>query len=117
MTTWDTRSVVVADDLEPAARAKTLAHELGHIVCGHEDYTLKARGIKEVEAESVAYLVCLELGIRADGYTFPYVARWANGDAKLVQKTADAVLKASRAILDALGALEVDDPASEKIAA
>jgi antirestriction protein ArdC len=102
-TTWATRSVVIADDLEPAAQCKTLAHELAHIVLGHEA-ALPERHVKEVQAESVAYLVCLELGIRSDSYTFPYVARWADGDAKLVQKTADAVLKASRTILDALGA-------------
>ena len=52
------RLVRVRDDLEEAHAVKTLAHELGHLECGHvTDLTtyLTCRGRCEVEAESVAY--------------------------------------------------------------
>ena len=32
----------------------------------------------------VAYLVCRELGLETDAYTFPYVATWAGGEVKVV---------------------------------
>jgi hypothetical protein len=60
------------------------------------------RGRCEVEAESVAYLVCAELGIDAVDYSLPYVARWANGDIELVRKTAERVVTVACSILTGL---------------
>jgi hypothetical protein len=53
-----TRVVRVRTDVTDAQAAKTLAHELAHIVCGHTTDLptyLTCRGRCEVEAESVAY--------------------------------------------------------------
>jgi hypothetical protein len=60
------------------------------------------RGRSEVEAESVAFLVCQAAGLATDGYSFPYVARWADGKAEVVRDAADRVLATARTILDAL---------------
>jgi hypothetical protein len=72
---------------------------------GHADNTLSyvtCRGRCEVEAESVAFLVCRAVGLPTDAYTFAYVAGWSGGKAEVVRSTADRVLAASRAILAAL---------------
>jgi antirestriction protein ArdC len=110
-TSFTTNIVVVADRLEDAAAAKTLAHELAHALL-HRDvdyYTNRERC--EVEAESVAYMVCRELGLETDQYSFPYVSGWARGDLKVVTAAADVALKAAGAILDAF------EQASERVAA
>jgi antirestriction protein ArdC len=95
------RSVLVSSRLDVAARVKTLVHELGHVIL-HDgprcDY-LTNRGRCEVEAESVAFLVCDSLGLVTDQYSFSYVARWAHGDANIVQAAAETSLTASRSIL------------------
>jgi len=58
-------------------RAKTLAHELGHVVL-HADTQLP-RGIVEFEAESAAFVVCHALGIDSSDYTFGYLLHWTGG--------------------------------------
>jgi hypothetical protein len=48
---------------------KTLAHELAHAVLHGEP---AERGLMELEAESVAFVVCHALGIASDDWTFGY---------------------------------------------
>jgi hypothetical protein len=56
----------------------------------------------EVEAESVAYLVCAYIGIDSATYTVPYVANWSVGNVELVRETAERVIEAARTVTDAL---------------
>ncbi|MDP9442133.1 MAG: ArdC-like ssDNA-binding domain-containing protein, partial [Actinomycetota bacterium] len=77
-THWGTRSVVVRSDMDDAAMVKTLIHEAGHVLLHAEDPGRSlARGLKEVEAESVAFVVAAVHGMPTDEYSFPYVAAWA----------------------------------------
>jgi antirestriction protein ArdC len=97
------RTVRVRDDVSEAQATKTLAHELAHVLL-HPSTTayFQCRGRSEVEAESVAFLVCQAAGLVTGGYSFAYVARWAEGDADKVRETADTVIKTARSILAAL---------------
>jgi antirestriction protein ArdC len=106
------RAVRVRDDVSEAQATKTLAHELAHVLL-HPDTAAyhQCRGRSEVEAESVAFLVCQAAGLTTDGYSFPYVARWADGDSDVVRKTADRVLGASRTILAALETEQLEEVA------
>jgi hypothetical protein len=100
------RRVTVRPDLSEAQAAKTLAHELGHVL------------LHEVEAESVAHLVCSAAGLATGEYSFPYVARWAGGDVALVRSAAERSLGAARAITTALGLTPAPtDPATEAVVA
>jgi len=102
------RSVAVRPDLSEAQATKTLAHELGHVLL-HDDKqfhglgALSCRGLAEVEAESVAYLICSTAGLSTGAYSFPYVARWASGDVALIRSAAERSLGAARTITTALG--------------
>src|SRR5215212_355411 len=57
-TDFTAAQVVVSDHLEPPARLKTLIHEWAHIALDHQTRLVGQRDLREVEAESVAYLVC-----------------------------------------------------------
>ena len=99
------RSVTVREDLSAAQAAKTLVHELAHIRLGHVESVPSyqaCRGRCEVEAESVAYLVCTEAGVDAGEYSLPYVARWADGDVAVIRESADRVLTAARSITETM---------------
>jgi hypothetical protein len=103
-TNWGSKSVVVRADMDDAAMVKTLIHEAGHCLL-HADPPgfYLPRPLKEVEAESVAFVVAAAHGMPTDDYTFPYVAGWAAGDdpAKAVQATQARVGRAARSIIEA----------------
>ena len=99
------RTVRVRANIDDAQAVKTLAHELGHLECGHvTDLStyLTCRGRCEIEAESVAYVVAASVGLDTAGYTFAYVAGWAGGDLSLVRQAAETVTIAARTILGRL---------------
>ncbi len=113
-TSMTTRTVTVADRLEGAAAVKTLAHELAHVIL-HSDPTCDYHANRarcEVEAESAAYLVCRELGLETNGYSFPYVASWAAGQVKVVTAAADRALGCARQVLE-----QIEATAAELVAA
>lgn len=113
MTDYITRSVAVRGDVDPAARTKTLAHELAHVMLHGPDNAdaVLHRGIGEVEAESVALMVGAAHGLDTSGYTIPYVATWAASvDGKtpveVVQATGERVRTAAVAILKGLPTMQ-----------
>jgi antirestriction protein ArdC len=104
VTTYDTRAVVVRDELSPAQQAKTTAHELAHVLLHAPDRGQRPdRAVCEIEAESVAYLVCGNHGLASDDYSFGYLATWARGDTDAVRATSERVINCAAQILDALG--------------
>ena len=96
------RRIRVDVSLAPAHRVKSLAHELAHALL-HADAAEEC-ALRELEAESVAFVVCDALGIPADDWTFGYVAGWAGGGEAAIatikaagariQRTAERILSA-----------------------
>jgi antirestriction protein ArdC len=77
--------VITAAGLPNGHRAKTIAHELGHIVLDHGeqsgDYHSGAggrRGAMEVEAESVSHVLLRMNGMDPSETTGRYSAGWAS---------------------------------------
>ncbi len=101
-TNWGSRTVLIRADMDDAAMVKTLIHEAAHCLL-HEGPPGQylPRPVKEVEAESVAYVVTSVHDMPTDGYSFPYVAGWAaNNAAKAVTATQSRVATAARQIID-----------------
>ena len=71
-------SLIEIADIKPASAASTFAHELAHaILHNREDYEgHMATSIKELEAESVAYLVMNHYGIDTGDKAFDYILDW-----------------------------------------
>jgi antirestriction protein ArdC len=124
LTDFRSREVSIRMDMDDAAQAKTLAHELGHVLL-HEpkgsnisgaiaaDAVLH-RGIAEVEAESVALMIGAAHGLDTSSYTVPYVSTWASSvpgktPVEVVQSTAERVRSTAVGILDKLDTSKVGD--------
>ena len=101
-TNFAERTVVVAEHLSGRQADKTLCHELAH-VCLHDATRVHAdRDLAEIEAESVAFIVCNAMGIDTAAYTLPYVAGWAGGDVERLRRTAERVVTTAQAVLAAM---------------
>jgi len=101
-TNFAQRTVVVAEHLSGRQADKTLCHELAH-VCLHDATRVHAdRDLAEIEAESVAFIVCNAMGVDTAAYTLPYVAGWAGGDVERVRRTAERVVTTAQAVLAAM---------------
>ncbi len=74
--------VVVRSGMSQVQTIKTLIHETAHAKLHPPDFLSenpKPRQEKEVEAESVAYVVCQHFGINTSDYSLGYVAGWSRG--------------------------------------
>jgi hypothetical protein len=116
LTDYAARTVSVRDDMPDAARVKTLAHELAHVLLHGPDNpdAQGHRGIAEVEAESVALMVGAAHGMDTSGYTVPYVSGWAASvkdmsPVEVVKATGERVRRTAIGILDRLDTMKVGD--------
>ncbi len=83
-------------------RIKTLAHELAHGLL-HEFEVDRAKA--ELEAESVAYIVCAMMEIDTSDYTFGYLGNWGtvSGDVlSSIKESGDKIQKCAESIYKSL---------------
>lgn len=126
LTDFVSRAVSIRVDMDDSAQAKTLAHELGHVLlhapgdAGEGGLMAVAadaathRGIAEVEAESVALMIGAAHGLDTTSYTVPYVSTWASSvegksPVEVIQATAERVRSAAIGVLDKLETPKVGD--------
>ena len=75
--------IAVQPGMSEAQTMKTAVHETAHAVL-HDRDQMEAEGIvkdqltREVEAESVAYVVCNHFGLDTSEYSFSYIASWSS---------------------------------------
>lgn len=103
--------IVVESRNDEVQQVKTLAHELGHALL-HEEGSDLPREQKEIEAESVAYVVSNALGIDSGQYSFGYLTSWAHGDPETVEKqlkdSGQRIQKAAHRIIEAVERVPVN---------
>lgn len=86
---------------------KTTFHELGHVVIGHtteadiSDSDLTPRNLREVEAESVALILCDALGLEGAVYCRGYIQHWLGEGNEIPTESAQKIFKAADQILKA----------------
>jgi antirestriction protein ArdC len=97
------RIVRVRADVSDAQALKTGLHELAHIRLDHGPGECRdPRSRREVEAESVAYIVCQALGVDTASYSFTYIGSWAGSgrEEEEVAACAERVIAGARQILE-----------------
>jgi DNA primase len=97
-TTWRNRLIRISPGESQEQAVIALAHQLGHVLLHSRiahlepSGTVPCHGIRKVEADSVAYLVSLHLGIDPGPVMFPSVSNWAGTDPRArPEDTAQAV--------------------------
>lgn len=77
------KRIAIKEGMSEVQTIKTVLHEMAHQKLHDKDSVATAADIsrngKEVEAESVAYVVCQHYGIDTSDYSFSYVASWSDG--------------------------------------
>lgn len=79
--------ITIKSGMSEAQTLKTMIHEIAHAKLHSDpigdgfmgDTLLPERRIREVQAESVAFVVCQHFGIDTSGYSFGYVSEWSQG--------------------------------------
>jgi antirestriction protein ArdC len=102
---------VMADaGLDGAQLTKTTVHELAHVLMHADDGQVDCRGRVEVEAESVAYVVCTAAGLDTSAYSIPYVAGWADittNPEETLLRTGERIVATARRVLAVLDRSDV----------
>lgn len=86
---------------------KTTFHELAHIVLGHTSETALTddertpKNLREVEAESVALILCETLGLDGSQYARGYVQSWLGAAGEIPAQSAQRIFAAADKILKA----------------
>ncbi len=96
----NTHKIKILQGLSDLQEISTVVHECGHALA-HSAYrkdfegltSNEKREIKEVEAESIACIVCTYLGLDTQNFNFSYISGWAEGDISKFRKNLDVVSK------------------------
>ena len=104
----DTKEIVVDSTLSEKQSLKTLIHEMGHAMLHSTDIPDAPGDVstREVQAESVAYVVCKYFGLDTSDYSFGYIAGWSSGrETKELKASLETIREASNSMIDQASAV------------
>lgn len=96
------QKINITPTLTPTHAMKTLIHEMAHSALHNDTEITKSEEMiadAEVQAESVAYVVCQHYGLDTSDYSFHYIANYGKSieniekSFSIIQKTADKMIK------------------------
>ena len=113
--------IVIKSGMSDAQTLKTAFHETAHKLLHDPDLaiaTVKSpRNEKEVQAESVAFMVSERLGLDTSEYSFPYIASWSDGkELEQLRDCLQEIQEAAKRITMAIEAELVQMQSSECLA-
>ena len=108
--------IVVRNDLSEAQSVKTALHEIAHSMMHDKDSIVDKSWVREIEAESVAFIVCSYVGIDTADYSFGYITGWADGRLEDFKASLGRIKDTSSNIIDRLNVeLSIEMPLSELV--
>lgn len=107
-TSFTENKTAIKPGLSQVQTIKTLVHEIAHTKRHQpgaflEEQTPAEKRQNEIEAESIAYVVCQHFGIDTSDYSLAYIAQWSK-DAELtvLKASLDAIHSTAGEIIDAI---------------
>ncbi|MEU4293207.1 hypothetical protein AB0E63_33725 [Kribbella sp. NPDC026596] len=111
-TDYEARTLMIRGGLEDVTAVARLAHQVAHLRM-HDPKEiaspgrLMCRGIREIEAESVAYLLMAHHGWSTGGSSFRYIASWAaevnkREPEKVIERTGARVVSVARRLIESV---------------
>ena len=94
--------IAINEGMSQLQTVKTTVHEIAHqkLHSDMEAAKQQTRNSREVEAESVAYVVCQHYGIDTSDYSFTYVAGWSEGkETPELKESLDTIRKAASELI------------------
>jgi antirestriction protein ArdC len=105
---YEPKRITVAGNRSAAQQTKSLVHEIGHAMLHGKPELQMTRNTVELEAESVAYVTCQQLGLDTSDYSFGYALGWKGNDPDKAREQIKAsgarIHQASQKIIDGLEA-------------
>lgn len=102
-----TNQIYLRDDLSPLQEISTLIHETGHAFAHSnkrddlkELSKTEKREIKEIEAESIACIVCTYLGLDTKNFNFSYITAWSKNNILKFKNNLDKIRYYASLIID-----------------
>lgn len=94
----ENKSIALRAGMSSLQTLKTLIHEIAHSIL-HNDINYSDRKA-EVEAESIAFVVCSALCLDTSDYSFEYIASWSSGrELKELKASLSVIEEISKEIL------------------
>lgn len=84
---YTAKQIYIRNDMEEAKTVEVLIHEIGHAYMHDKTRFEEAeehlkvisdRDSREIQAESLSYIVTHKLGLDTSGFSFPYIAAWSS---------------------------------------
>jgi hypothetical protein len=99
---WLENIIVIKEGMPLDQSAKTHVHEFCHSrIHSQEVCKTLDRATIEVQAESVAYIVCNRFGLDTSEYSFEYLANWSSGkELKELKQSFDIIQKTASDIIE-----------------
>ena len=101
-----TEEILVRPGMSQKQTLKTMLHEISHAMLHRRkknEPPYKDQHTREVEAESVAYVVCQHFGIDTSDYSFGYVAGWSKGkELDELKASLDTIRSCAAGLIDAI---------------
>jgi len=92
--------IVINSELEDLQTVKTLAHEYAHSSLHKDKNIKKSQSQREIEAESLAFVICNHFGIDTSDYSFTYIASYSQMDQEFLKQTLLNIKKEANAIIE-----------------
>lgn len=99
---YEKNRIVLAEGLNSDMQIRTHVHEVAHYLLHGKDGNQKerTREQRELQAESVAYIISNRLGIDTSDYTFGYIAAWNGHDTSELKTILKDTQKATELIFN-----------------
>lgn len=103
---FNNKVIAIKKGMDEKQVLKTAIHEIAHSMLHGKDNGNLDRRTAEVQAESIAFVVCNYYGIDTKDYSFAYVASWSKGkDIKELKNSLSVIQRTSNLLINKINGM------------